>query len=211
MATVFISYSHQNSDFAEVVQAKLQNKGHQVLMDEIVRAGYRWQQKLDQAIQDSHAVVVIMTPDPRASEYVAYEWAFALGARVRVIPIEYEKTNFPTVLEGLHRLEFTNKARPRTLLLEELEKAETSNPSTTIPIDPGMSPAVKQAVRGIDSLDSTERLAAVRTLGQTDEGSAREALVLALKHPVRDVRTLSIFASTIVLRARLFLRSLLVQ
>jgi hypothetical protein len=40
-----------------------------------------------------------MTPDAKASEYVTYEWAFAWGAGVRVIPIMYkEKTTKTTTL-----------------------------------------------------------------------------------------------------------------
>jgi HEAT repeat protein len=189
MAQVFISYSHEDNEFAEVVQTRLEKKGHSVLMDEMLRLGDAWQNNLDQAIRNSHAVVVIMTPNARASEHVAYEWAFALGAGVRVIPIELEETTFPTMLDVLHRLKFTNKARNWAALLEELEKAEASNPISTIPVEAGMPPAVRQAVHGIDSLDPAERLAAVGTLAQTDNPAAREALVRALNHPVRDVRT----------------------
>jgi HEAT repeat protein len=189
MATVFICYDRQDSWFADVVQSKLEKNGHTTLMDlEILRAGDHWQEELDKAIRSSQVVVVIMTPNARASEQVSYEWAFALGADKRVIPIELEATEFPTRLEDLHRLPFVNKTYDWLSLLDQLKKAEASNPISTILIEAGMSPAVKQAVRGIDSTDPNERLAAVRTLAQTDEASAHEALVQALKHPMRDVR-----------------------
>jgi HEAT repeat protein len=155
---------------------------------DILSAGEDWQDKLDAAIRASHALVVIMTPEARKSDYVAYEWAFALGAGVRVIPLEFTKTDVSPRLDTLHRLDFTGKVRPWDSLLAEVEKAEKLNPTATLQVGGSAPPAVKRAILGIDSLDADERLSAIRTLAQTDHESARNALVLALKHPVNDVR-----------------------
>jgi HEAT repeat protein len=189
MAHVFLSYDREDRDFAEVVQAKLERAGHETSMDlDILNAGDDWQTTLDLAIRRSDAIVVIMAPEARASDYVAYEWAFALGAGVNVIPLELRTTEFPPRLDGLHRLDFTGRSRPWDALLTEVARAEASNPASSVLVDPRTPAAVKHAVRAIDSLVPEERHAGVNTLAQTDHPAALEALTRALDHPVRDVR-----------------------
>ena len=189
MASVFICYDRDDRDFAEVVQAKLEKAGHETSMDlDILNAGDDWQTKLDLAIRNSDAVVVIMTPEARASDYVAYEWAFALGADVKVIPLELRTTEFPPRLDGLHRLDFTAKNRPWDTLLAEVGRAEASGAASSMAIDPGTPGAMKQAVRAVDSLVAEERQAAIKTLAQTDHPAALDALTRALEHPIKDVR-----------------------
>lgn len=188
MAHVFVSYDRENRDFAEVVQAKLERAGHTVAMDmDLLSAGDDWQDKLDAAIRASDAVVVIMDPEARASDYVAYEWAFALGAGVRVIPLEFRATPFPPRLDGLHRLDFTGKNRPWDTLLAEVVRAGAARLASTAG-DSETPPAVQQAVRALEGLGVDERRAAIETLAQTDHPAALAALTRALEHPVRDVR-----------------------
>src|SRR6266700_3531561 len=89
MAQVFISYAREDQDFAEVVQAKLERAGHRTSLDlDLLHAGDDWGDKLDLAIRGAHALVLVLTPDARQSVYVAYEWAFALGAGVRLIVLD---------------------------------------------------------------------------------------------------------------------------
>jgi HEAT repeat protein len=189
MASVFVCYGREDRDFAEVVQAKLEKAGHETSMDfDILSAGDDWQTKLDVAIRNSDAVVVIMTPDARASDYVAYEWAFALGADVKIIPLEFRATEFPPRLDGLHRLDFTGKNRPWDTLLAEVVRAGASSAASSIAVEPGTPGAMKQAVRAVDSLVAEERQAAIKTLAQTDHPAALDALTRALEHPIKDVR-----------------------
>ena len=189
MAHVFVSYDRDDRDFAEVVQAKLERASHKTSLDlDILRAGDDWQDKLDSAIRGSDAVVVIMSPEARASDYVAYEWAFALGARVKVIPLEYRATQFPPRLDGLHRLDFTEKKRPWDTMLAEVARAEASRQAANAADDPDTPPTVQQALRAIDSLVPDERRAAIDMLAQTDHPTALAALTRALEHPVKDVR-----------------------
>jgi HEAT repeat protein len=189
MAHVFICYDREDRDFAEVVQAKLERAGHVTVMDfDILSAGDDWQDRLDLEIRRSQALVVIMTPEARQSDYVAYEWAFALGAGVKVIPLELKQTSFSPRLHSLHRLDFTKSTRPWDTLLAEVKKAELTHPLASIEVDVAAPVAVKQAVRAIDSLDPGQRLAAVETLAQTDHPSAVDALTRALQHAVGDVR-----------------------
>ncbi|HEY8212270.1 MAG TPA: HEAT repeat domain-containing protein [Myxococcaceae bacterium] len=184
MAHVFISYSRKDQDFAEVVQAKLEKAGHTVSLDvDMLSAGDDWGDKLDVAIRGAHALVLVLTAESRKSEYVTYEWSFALGAGVRVIPIALENVELHPRLRVLQRLDFTDKARPWDKLLVELTKAEATR--KVAPVGDGPVP---EAIRALDSLNAEERLAAVTTLSQAQGAEAREALASALSHPLADVR-----------------------
>jgi hypothetical protein len=70
-----------------------------------------------------------MTPEAKASEYVTYEWAFAWGAGIKVIPVLLKRTELHPRLESLQYLDFTNRtARPWDALIELLGEAEASKP-----------------------------------------------------------------------------------
>jgi hypothetical protein len=78
---VFISYSHTNGDFAEILRTRLEGSGLNVWTDEDrLLAGEDWRNGIDQAIRSACALIVVMTPSAKASEYVTYEWAFASGS-----------------------------------------------------------------------------------------------------------------------------------
>jgi len=184
MAHVFISYAHEDQDFAEVVQAKLEKAGHTVALDlDLLHAGDDWGDKLDAAIRDAHALVLVLSAESRKSEYVTFEWAFALGAGVRVIPIEYGGTELHPRLRVLQKLDFTNKARPWDKLLVEVAKAAEARAAA-----PAGDGPVAQAIRALDSLEAEARAAGIDALAQADGEEARKALAGALAHPLADVR-----------------------
>jgi len=190
MAKVFISYDREDSDFAELVQARLERAGHDTLMDtKFLNVGDNWRDELDQAIRGSHVLLVIMTPDAAASDYVTYEWAFALGAHGKIIPLELKKViPFHPRLDVLQRLDFTGKARPWEALFAEVAKTAEVKPVTTIPIPESAPPVIQQAIKALDSLNENEQEAGIKSLAKTDHPAAREALVMALQHPVENVR-----------------------
>jgi len=195
MANVFISYDREDSDFAELVQARLERAGHDTLMDtEFLNVGDNWRDELDQAIRASHVLLVIMTPEAAVSKYVTYEWAFALGAHGKIIPLELKKmSRCHPRLDVLQRLDFTGKARPWEALFAEVAKTAEVKPVTTIPIPESAPPVIQQAIKALDSLNENEQEAGIKSLAQTDHPAAREALLMALQHPVNRVRVAAAF------------------
>jgi len=89
LSQVFISYKHEQIELARPLKSKLKEAGFDVWTDRDILAGTEWREKIDEEIRKSIALIVIMTPEAKASEYVTYEWAFAYGAGVRVIPLIY--------------------------------------------------------------------------------------------------------------------------
>ncbi|MBK8022047.1 MAG: toll/interleukin-1 receptor domain-containing protein [Chloroflexi bacterium] len=80
---VFISYSHEDLDFAQNVKHELERRRIPVWIDELTPAGDDWRQDIEEALRRAYSLVLIITPDAMESQYVTYEWAFALGRRCR--------------------------------------------------------------------------------------------------------------------------------
>lgn len=91
MHQVFISYKREQIDLAQSLEGKLKEAGFDSWMDRNIHVGTEWREKIAEEIRKSIALIVIMTPEAKASEYVTYEWAFAHGAGVRVIPLIHIK------------------------------------------------------------------------------------------------------------------------
>ena len=70
---VFISYSHQDEQHLEALIAKLKEAGIASWSDEYIDGGRDWRDEIDIALEESFAVVVIVTPSAMCSRYVTYE------------------------------------------------------------------------------------------------------------------------------------------
>ena len=133
---------------------------------EILNAGDDWRDKIDLTLRACQVLIVIMTPEAAASHYVVYEWAFALGAGVKVIPLELRTTELHPRLAVLQRISFTDKARPWQKLLEEVQKVPDLTLKDTVWVAETAPPAVKKAVAALDSLDPDEQKRAVVGIGK---------------------------------------------
>lgn len=188
---VFISYKHEEKDFTDIMIHQLQSAGFQVWVDiEQLRAGENWRESINFAIHDSFAVVLIISPSSKVSEYVTYEWAYAQGAGIKVIPVMLKQTDkLHPQLEMLQYLDFTDPARPPwDKLIRRLWELRGETQPHTVAVSRDAPPTVKSAVAALDSHNSEERRAALKTLAQTNHPAAYAALVGAVQHTLRDVR-----------------------
>lgn len=108
MSHVFISYSRKDAAFAETLRERVREAGFEIWMDSILPAGSDWRQEIDQSIRQAFALLVVVSPDSRTSEYVTYEWAFALGIGIKVIPLLLEPTPMHPRLESVQHIDFTS-------------------------------------------------------------------------------------------------------
>ncbi|WP_413692282.1 toll/interleukin-1 receptor domain-containing protein [Psychromonas sp. KJ10-2] len=125
---VFISHDHDDADFAELLQLKLEKEGINSWIDtERLKIGQDWREEIDKGIEDSSAVIAIMTPEARKSEYVTYEWAFAWGKGKNIFPIMLKQTQLHPRLESLQYLNFTNNStRPWEELIGSIKDISAS-------------------------------------------------------------------------------------
>ena len=129
----FISHSKEDGDFAENLKFKLEKEGFLGWIDtDVLEAGADWRQGIDDAILGSSAVILVLSPEAKKSEYVTYEWAFALGSGLKIVPLMLKETPIHPRLEIFQYLDFTNRrARPwprlLSLLHEFMEAKESPN------------------------------------------------------------------------------------
>jgi|GEM_PF-1497824 len=123
--TVFISHDHDDADFAELLKLRLAKEGITSWIDtERLKLGQDWREEIDHGIEDSIAIIAIMTPEARKSEYVTYEWAFAWVKGKKIFPIMLKKTQLHPRLESLQYLNFTNHpTRPWDDLINSIKSA----------------------------------------------------------------------------------------
>lgn len=184
MAHVFISYAHEDGDFGDVLINKLKEAGITHWVDsEHLRAGEDWRQAIDDAIRNSFALIVIMSPAAKASEYVTYEWAFAWGLGVTVIPLLYKQTNVHPRLEALQYLDFSNRnARPWEKLIErtvDLQNQPRAKTSSDTPAD--VPDYVSEALEILEQANTEEEIKkALELLATSKHPHARHKLIAAL-------------------------------
>ncbi|HOX24601.1 MAG TPA: HEAT repeat domain-containing protein [Candidatus Krumholzibacteria bacterium] len=192
MPHVFISYQQRTDlDFTSTVQRTLEKAGFAVWTDDEIQAGQAWQDRIDAAIREAIALVVILSPGATQSAYVNYEWAFALGAGVRVIPLlrKLSAGDLHARLRNLDVLDFSDdEARPWSELVDAVKAAADEVQQSRGKLRPGLSAAVQAAASALDSVRTEERDAALDSLEQMTDPAAVEALAGALAHPVVAVR-----------------------
>lgn len=121
---VFLSYSREDLEFAENVQGRLRESGIRCWVDHAeIRGGDRWSDVIDQGIRQCDALVLIVTPASCASSYVLYEWAFAAGLGVPVIPLLRAPGECHPRLQVLQHIDFTDTSkRPWDVLVQHLRE-----------------------------------------------------------------------------------------
>lgn len=121
---VFISHDSADGDFAELLKLKIEKEGLSAWIDvDRLNAGEDWRQEIDTAIKNSRTLIVVMSQETRKSEYVTYEWAFAYGAGIKIIPLLIKQTQLHPKLESLQYLDFTNRrARPWNKLIDLIKR-----------------------------------------------------------------------------------------
>jgi hypothetical protein len=135
MNHVFISHAREDSDFAENLENRLSQAGVKTWRDTGIRGGQDWRREIDEGIRKAFALVVIITPESKTSEYVTYEWAYGWGCGTKVIPVMLKTTSLHPRLELLQYLDFTSRnARPWDDFLRIIREAEASKPLDEEPV-----------------------------------------------------------------------------
>lgn len=87
MGHIFISYSRRDTAYARRLAARFVELDIPHWMDDRIDYGDRWWRVIDKAIDDSAAVVVVVTPDSTASEWVEREVMLAIRRRKPIFPL----------------------------------------------------------------------------------------------------------------------------
>lgn len=118
--TILISYASEDVALAQQIQTEMEARLPRpadtapiaVWRDRSktgLRPGDDWRLELDDALREAACVLVLVTRNARQSEYVTYEWAFALGAGVKVVPIVADKQALHPRLAVLQYFDYSDR------------------------------------------------------------------------------------------------------
>src|ERR1700741_4352492 len=106
-ARVFISYSRKDLAFADRLEAALEARGFEPLIDRTeIYAFEDWWKRIEDLILRADTVVFVLSPDSVASEVAQKEVAFAASLNKRFAPIVIRPVSNDKVPEALAKLNF---------------------------------------------------------------------------------------------------------
>lgn len=122
--SVFISYAREDDEpFAEKLYQNLKKNGFEVWWDRaaMINRGRTFLQEILDAIENSDLLIAVIGPKAIESDYVRYEWEYALLFNKGVIPILRmgDHSLLPPEMSKLHCPDF-RKNRPHEKALDEL-------------------------------------------------------------------------------------------
>jgi len=104
-----------------------------------IRAGGDWREAIDTALREAAAVVIVLSPNSATSEYVTYEWSFALGAGIPVIPVVVKRSKLHPRLEALQHIDFTMETPEWGRLIDGLKRPRLQ---AARPVRQGRTPVI---------------------------------------------------------------------
>ncbi len=110
MSHVFISYARKKDNtkaFVDILTNHIENAGIEAWYDKKIDAGQNWDDEIDKNIENCFALILVLTPESRESEYVTYEWSYALGMGIPIIPIMKDVTDLHPKLKRIQYMDFT--------------------------------------------------------------------------------------------------------
>src|SRR5258707_15800408 len=123
---VFISYSSKDRPFAQQLARALEQQGLSVWIDrDDIRAGIKWSSAIQEGLEQSSVVIIIITRDAMASKNVEDEWQYFLDKRKPIVPILHTPTdNIHFQLMRIQYVDFVNNSFDDAvkLLLYELKQ-----------------------------------------------------------------------------------------
>ena len=111
MSHVFISYAHADKAHLDRLVAWLGDKKpaeHELWYDQHIEGGNAWREEIATALDEAFAVLVVVTANSVKSLYCTYEWAYALGQGIPILPLVFDEVSITDVPAPLASKQFTN-------------------------------------------------------------------------------------------------------
>ncbi len=136
MNIIFVSYASQDREVAESLREQIRNWGHDTFMaPDDISAGAYWPDALQQSLENSDAVVGILTPSAIDSRNVKNEWDWAIDNRTPLILVKFEDCKLPFHYVSIQNIDRTKQDNGAAL--KELERAlQSPAPITAVERDP---------------------------------------------------------------------------
>ncbi len=103
-----MSYSRNDSDFVLSLTHKLRASGARVWLDQLdIQPGMAWDETIAEALQDSDALLLVLSKASVDSKNVNDEYSYALDEGKTVVPVLLEECEIPFRLRRLQYVDFT--------------------------------------------------------------------------------------------------------
>ncbi len=144
-ANYFFSYSRQDSDFVKKVATDLKKAGANVWLDQLdISPGNPWDDSIQNALNASQGLIVILSNESVKSKNVMDEVSYAMSQGKKIVPLMIESCPIPFRLARLQYIDFKgNYDSSFADLIQTLNKkdaADLPSSSSSINISPGPSP-----------------------------------------------------------------------
>lgn len=181
MPHVFISYKREDAAFVSTLEQKLREADIDSWTDANIQAGANWRITIDEHIKEAFALIVVMTPNAKKSEYVTYEWSYAMGLGLSILPIVLKTTKLHPKLD---ELQWINCTVPYKEPWENIISRVRS-----IYENFKVAPRIKGALGALDHWYPDERIRAIRSIEAAKYSAAIPKLLdIAKNDDVQGVR-----------------------
>jgi WD40 repeat protein len=107
---IFISYSKKDSDFALKLAEDLQEAGFKIWIDRTIGGGDKWRETIEKNLKAAEEVIIVVSPNSMASEWVKHEGSLAYGWGKKLLPILIEPVDsLPPWLEDYQWVDFVDQ------------------------------------------------------------------------------------------------------
>jgi len=103
---VFISYSRRDSLFAENLVEYLQSKGYRIWIATNIQPGVDWARQIQQALESSEVMILLISPDSLISNFVAFEYEWFLDNGKPILPILIQNIDQGELPPPLMRIQY---------------------------------------------------------------------------------------------------------
>ncbi|PJF37948.1 MAG: hypothetical protein CUN55_19490, partial [Phototrophicales bacterium] len=103
----FISYKSDYANFTIQLATDLKNAGFRVWVDKLqgAMAGEEWLAAIGEGLENSSALIAVITPEYFTSQYCKDELSYAYTHNIPIIPIMLRKTNLKNIPKNFFWLE----------------------------------------------------------------------------------------------------------
>lgn len=89
-AQIFISYSHENRNFAYKIYDDLLSAGYWVWWDERLKAAQKWEPQIQENLRKSETFIALLSSQSIESAWVRHEGSMAFALEQDIIPVQIE-------------------------------------------------------------------------------------------------------------------------
>ncbi len=107
---VFVSYTHQDTDFVKMLAEDLKNMDIKPLIDRLeLKVGDNIRQAVDEMIDRSDYFLVVISENSMKSDWAKKELEQAMARKKKILPILLHSGSIPSELSGVFYADFTEK------------------------------------------------------------------------------------------------------